>query len=79
MNRLILEGIVKKNTRGRAYLVYFTWQGARAILRLCGNLENAENGETVTIIGRPQGVAFQVERVIPRRFPRRKLRNSGVA
>ena len=50
MERLILSGIYKKNTRGRAYLIFYNQDRSRSIYRISARLA-AGNGSLIRIIG----------------------------
>ncbi len=72
MNKLVINGILKKSGRGRAYLVYSDQRRAQKLLRLEGRLEFL-SGQQLTVIGAyaTGGGMFQVEKAIPYRFPRK--------
>jgi len=75
MKQKVIRGIVKKNTRGRAYLVYFGPSQERKILRLHGKI-NAANGRAVIAKGGVEGCIMHVERLTPVYFPVRRSRAS---
>lgn len=50
MEKLVLTGIYKRNTRGRAYLVYYNKDRSRSICRITARLD-AGNGAYIRIIG----------------------------
>jgi len=72
MNKLVINGILKKSSRGRAYLVYNDRKGSRKLVRLEGRLEFL-SGQQLTVIGAFQSKnrSLQVERAIPYFFPRK--------
>lgn len=68
--QMIIEGIYRKNTRGRAYLIFQDAQQCRRIVRISGKLD-ADNGQAVTVVGSLAGGRFVVTKMIPHVVPRR--------
>ena len=71
MNQIVLKGILKKNTRGRCYLVYPDGSGNRKLVRL----EPAPcypSGQLVSLTGFMEERSFQVIKAQSRYLPRRK-------
>ena len=70
-----LSGILKKNSRGRAYLLYRRKDGSLKIFRLhYEKITLPESGQTVRIFGKIQGSIIEVLGYQVIRFPRRKNR-----
>ncbi len=70
--QMIIEGIYRKNTRGRAYLIFHDAQQCRRIVRVSGKLD-ADNGQMVTVVGRLAEGRFVVTKLIPQVVPRRAV------
>lgn len=60
-DQFVYQGIYRKNTRGRAYLIFRDRNRERRIVRTSAKLA-AENGQNVTIVG-----AIRAGRLIPGR------------
>ncbi len=67
--QFVYQGIYRKNTRGRAYLIFKDRDRKRRIVRTSCKLD-AANGQTVTIIGAIRAGRLIPHRVVPRVFPR---------
>jgi hypothetical protein len=67
----VYQGIYRKNTRGRAYLIFRDSVGQRRIVRTTSKFDVA-NGQTVSVIGAIRNGWLIASRVIPRVAPRRK-------
>ncbi|MCB1173516.1 MAG: hypothetical protein KDK39_08130 [Leptospiraceae bacterium] len=50
MERIAIRGNYKRNSRGRAYLVYYDKNRQRQIFRISSKLD-ARNGETINVVG----------------------------
>ncbi|MBI3394593.1 MAG: hypothetical protein HY042_02040 [Spirochaetia bacterium] len=70
MENYVIKGILKKNTRGRCYLVYQE-RGLRKIVALAGPVARP-GGETVTVVGHFLDSRFVPVDVIPADFPVRR-------
>ena len=66
------SGILKKNSRGRGYLVYVNSTGIRKIFALIGGLDGAGNGERVIVFGVKDGKKIHVMELMPWPYPRKK-------
>ncbi|MCR9143505.1 MAG: hypothetical protein NXI24_14750 [bacterium] len=67
--QFVYQGIYRKNTRGRAYLIYKDGDRRRRIVRTSSKI-NALNGQNVTIVGAIRGGRLIAERVVAHVFPR---------
>lgn len=72
MNKLVINGILKKGSRGRAYLVYNDRRRAQKLVRLEGRLDFL-SGQQLTVIGAFEAKtrSLQVDRAIPYFYPRK--------
>ncbi|MBE7440271.1 MAG: hypothetical protein HS115_17605 [Spirochaetales bacterium] len=70
--QIVLQGILKKNSRGTAYLVYFNPARQRQIVRLQADPENIHqphSGQTVSVVGQLQGKYLKASKIVPCFFP----------
>lgn len=72
MNQFVINGILKKGSRGRAYLVYNDRRRVRKLLRLEGRLEFL-SGQQLTVIGSYEKASrsLRVKKAIPYHYPRK--------
>ncbi|MEQ9364564.1 MAG: hypothetical protein RIF32_09985 [Leptospirales bacterium] len=67
--QFVYQGIYRKNTRGRAYLIFKDRDRQRRIVRTSCKID-VRNGQNVTIIGAIRAGRLIPHRVVPRVFPR---------
>lgn len=63
-DQFVYQGIYRKNTRGRAYLIFRDRNRERRIVRTSAKL-SVENGQNVTIVGAIRSGRLIPGRVIP--------------
>jgi hypothetical protein len=72
MGQIVLQGILKKNTRGTAYLVYANRSKERKIIRVHASAESLHkpvSGQTVSVIGLLDGKSLKASKILPCFFP----------
>lgn len=67
--QFVYQGIYRKNTRGRAYLIFRDRDRKQQIVRTSSKL-NALNGQNITIIGAIRAGRLIPHRVVPHILPR---------
>ena len=76
MNQIVIEGVLRKNTRGRSHLVFRRSDGRAAVVRLAGDAA-APSGSTITVTGIWKGNVLAISRMLVRHFPRRAPRSAA--
>ena len=71
MESIVIEGILKKNTKGRCYLVFHDRRNGLKILKIGGSVD-LPGGMTIRIIGGVRDNLLIPEKIIPHTYPRRK-------
>ena len=69
--QFVYQGIYRKNTRGREYLIFRYRDRKRRIVRTSSKL-NAQNGQNLTIIGAIRAGRLIANRVVAHVHPRAK-------
>lgn len=75
MIQIVVHGILKKNTKGRCYLVYTDSDNKRKITKIGGAVD-FPGGQSVTIIGLFENNLLRPLKIIPQYYPR-KILNAG--
>lgn len=70
MEQIVIQGVYRRNTRGRSYLIFRDSSKIQRILPVSSKFP-ALNGQTITVIGTIVEGRLMADKIIPCVYPRR--------